>query len=52
VVRELSRFEGQVLYCTFPDAVRHELERALGQSTTGRADTGAAGVGPSTGAPE
>lgn len=30
VLRELSRFEGQVLYCTFPDAVRHELERALG----------------------
>ena len=29
VLHELSRFEGQVLYCTFPDAVRHELERAL-----------------------
>lgn len=29
VVRELERFEGQVLYCTFPAAVRHELERAL-----------------------
>lgn len=29
VVRELGRFEGQVLYCTFPDAVRLELERAL-----------------------
>lgn len=29
VVTELRRFEGQVLYCTFPDAVRHELERAL-----------------------
>ncbi|QXC60140.1 DUF1269 domain-containing protein [Aquihabitans sp. G128] len=40
VVRELSRFEGQVLYCTFPDAVRHELERALGHSTGDRADTG------------
>jgi len=30
VVDELARFEGEVLYCTFPDAVRHELERALG----------------------
>jgi uncharacterized membrane protein len=30
VVKELSRYEGQVLYCTFPDAVRQELERALG----------------------
>jgi hypothetical protein len=29
VVKELSRFEGQVLYCTFPEAVRRELERAL-----------------------
>lgn len=29
VVRELERFEGQVLYCTFPEAVRQELERAL-----------------------
>lgn len=40
VVRELSRFEGRVIYCTFPDAVRRELERALGQSTGDRADTG------------
>ncbi len=40
VVRELSRFEGTVLYCTFPDAVRHELERALGSSPTDRADSG------------
>jgi uncharacterized membrane protein len=30
VVDELGRFEGKVLYCTFPDAVRRELERALG----------------------
>ncbi len=29
VLRELERFEGKVLYCTFPDAVRHELEEAL-----------------------
>ncbi len=29
VVRELGRYEGRVLYCTFPDAVREELERAL-----------------------
>ena len=29
VVAELSRYEGRVLYCTFPDAVREELERAL-----------------------
>lgn len=40
VVRELSRFEGRVIYCTFPDAVRRELERALGQSTGDRADKG------------
>ena len=31
VLRELARFEGQVLYCTFPGAVRRELEQALGQ---------------------
>ena len=43
VLRELSRFEGNVLYCTFPDAVRHELERALGHSSGDRADTGAVG---------
>ena len=29
VVRELSRFEGTVLYCTFPEAVRRELVAAL-----------------------
>ena len=29
VLRELGRYEGQVLYCTFPGAVREELERAL-----------------------
>ena len=29
VLRELGRFEGTVLYCTFPDAVRAELERVL-----------------------
>ena len=29
VLAELGRYEGDVLYCTFPDAVRHELERAL-----------------------
>lgn len=29
VLTELSRYEGDVLYCTFPDAVREELERAL-----------------------
>jgi uncharacterized membrane protein len=32
VLRELERFEGTVIYCTFPDAVRHELERALATS--------------------
>ncbi len=31
VVKELGRYEGKVLYCTFPEAVRHELERALSQ---------------------
>jgi uncharacterized membrane protein len=40
VLRELSRFEGRVLYCTFPDAVRHELEQALSANPGGRADTG------------
>lgn len=30
VLAELGRYEGEVLYCTFPDAVRVELERALG----------------------
>lgn len=29
VLAELGRYEGDVLYCTFPDAVRDELERAL-----------------------
>ena len=29
VLRELGRYEGDVLYCTVPDAVRQELERAL-----------------------
>ena len=29
VVHELGRYEGKVIYCTFPDAVRRELERAL-----------------------
>ncbi len=29
VIKELARYEGDVLYCTFPDAVRQELERAL-----------------------
>ena len=29
VLTELGRYEGDVLYCTFPDAVRQELERAL-----------------------
>ncbi|WP_421121455.1 DUF1269 domain-containing protein [Aquihabitans daechungensis] len=29
VLAELGRYEGDVLYCTFPDAVRQELERAL-----------------------
>lgn len=33
VLRELGRYEGDVLYCTFPDAVRHELERALGDGS-------------------
>lgn len=39
VLRELSRFEGKVLYCTFPDAVRDELDLALGRSTGARADS-------------
>ena len=43
VLRELSRFEGNVLYCTFPDAVRHELELALGLSTGNRADSAESG---------
>jgi len=38
VMRELSRFEGNVLYCTFPDAERHELERALSHTKELRAD--------------
>jgi len=29
VLGELGRFEGTVLYCTFPDAVRAELQRVL-----------------------
>ncbi len=44
VLRELSRFEGRVLYCTFPDAVRRELERALGTSGGDRADKAYPGV--------
>lgn len=40
VLRELSRFEGHVLYCTFPDAVRRELESALGQVAAGAGATG------------
>ncbi len=31
VLRELGRYEGEVLYCTFPGAVRDELERALAE---------------------
>ena len=31
VLRELGRYEGDVLYCTFPGAVRDELERALAE---------------------
>lgn len=38
VMAELGRFEGKVLYCTFPDAVRSELELALGQKPTSQAD--------------
>ena len=30
VLAELGRYEGRVLYCTFPDAVRDELVAALG----------------------
>lgn len=33
VLAELGRYEGKVLYCTFPDAVRAELERALGEQS-------------------
>lgn len=40
VLRELSRFEGRVLYCTFPEAVRRELEAALGHAAGARADKG------------
>jgi uncharacterized membrane protein len=29
VLEELGRYEGDVLYCTFPAAVRQELEHAL-----------------------
>ena len=32
VLRELGRYEGTVLYCTFPDAVRAELQRVLDAS--------------------
>lgn len=38
VLKELSRFEGNVLYCTFPDAVRQELVRALGHGSTPEAE--------------
>lgn len=38
VMKELGRFEGKVLYCTFPEAVRNELELALGQEPTSQAD--------------
>ena len=31
VLAELGRYEGEVLYCTFPGAVRDELERALAE---------------------
>jgi uncharacterized membrane protein len=34
VVRELGRYEGKVLYCTFPEAVRRELERALADQSS------------------
>jgi len=40
VLRELGRFEGQVLYCTFPDAVRRELEQVLGSSSGDRPGQG------------
>ncbi len=40
VVQELGRFEGQVIYCTFPDAVRRELERALAGGSSGGDDPG------------
>ena len=29
VLKELGRYEGEVLYCTFPDAVQDELVAAL-----------------------
>ena len=35
VLKELGRYEGDVLYCTFPGAVREELERALSDPTPG-----------------
>ncbi|MCU1354693.1 MAG: hypothetical protein JWM89_111 [Acidimicrobiales bacterium] len=38
VVHELGRYEGKVLYCTFPDAVRRELERALADDSDPVAD--------------
>ncbi len=36
VLEELSRFEGKVLYCTFPDAVRKELDLALSRRSRSR----------------
>lgn len=47
VLRELGRFEGDVLYCTFPGGVRQELEAALGHTTSRPTDPhGAEPAGP------
>ncbi|MCU1454336.1 MAG: hypothetical protein JWN46_2482 [Acidimicrobiales bacterium] len=40
VLQELERFEGRVLYCTFPGQVRTELERALRDSRFTSGDGG------------
>lgn len=52
VVQELGRFEGRVLYCTFPEAVRRELVRVLDDAQGAAADPdGAPGWAPVEPAP-
>lgn len=47
VIRELSRYEGTVIACTYPEAVRQELERALAEGPSGPPSGGGASGGPS-----
>ena len=52
VVQELGRFEGRVLYCTFPEAVRRELVRVLDDAQGAAADpAGSPGWAPIEPAP-